>query len=76
VTAGAIGSDAMTTVEVPVPIDDVSTPMRKMREWLDQMRFNPLSFTGGRSTAASWCASGQVPAEAVAFAKHFAGRGL
>jgi hypothetical protein len=33
----------MTTVEVPVPADDVSTPMRNMRKWLDYMRFDALS---------------------------------
>jgi hypothetical protein len=25
----------MTIVEVPVPADDISTPMRNMRRWLD-----------------------------------------
>jgi hypothetical protein len=45
VMAAAIWSDAMTTVEVPVPADDVSTPMRDMRQCLDDMRFNPSSFT-------------------------------
>jgi hypothetical protein len=35
----------MTTVEVPVPADDVSTPMRNMRQWPDDMRFDPSSFS-------------------------------
>jgi hypothetical protein len=30
---------------VPVPAEDVSTPMRNMRQWLDDLRFNPSCFT-------------------------------
>jgi hypothetical protein len=30
----------MMTVEVPVPAEDVGTPIRKMRQWLDHMRFD------------------------------------
>jgi transcriptional regulator with XRE-family HTH domain len=35
----------MRIVEVPVPAEDVSTPMRNMRQWLDHMRFDPSCFT-------------------------------
>jgi hypothetical protein len=75
--AAAIGSDAMTTVEVPVPAHDVSTPMRDMRQWLDDMRFNPSSFTW-RETAGRFVVRVRfkVSEEAVAFAEHFAGRVL
>jgi hypothetical protein len=46
----------MMTVEVPVPADDVSTLMRKMRQWLDDMRFEPWSFNWGdvASRAVNW----------------------
>jgi hypothetical protein len=77
VTAGAIWSDAMTTVEVPVPADDVSTPMRNMRQWLDDMRFDALSFAWieiDRRTVVR--VKFKAAEEAVAFAEHFAGRVL
>jgi hypothetical protein len=35
----------MVTVEVPVPPEDVGTPMRTMREWLDHVQFEPSSFS-------------------------------
>lgn len=67
----------MTTVEVPVLADDVNTPMRDMRQWLDDMRFDPSSFTwreiGGRTVVR---VKFKVAEEAVAFAEHFAGRVL
>jgi hypothetical protein len=67
----------MTTVEVPVPADDVNTPMRNMRRWLDDMQFNPSSFnwseTDGRTVIRI---KFEVAEEAVAFAEHFGGRVL
>jgi hypothetical protein len=67
----------MTTVEVPVPADDVSTPMRNMRLWLDQMGFDPSIFTwmemDGRTVVR---VKFKVTEQAVAFAEHFAGRVL
>jgi hypothetical protein len=51
--------------------------MRKMREWLDQMRFNPSSFNwreiDGRFVVRVRFKAAE---EAVAFAEHFAGRVL
>jgi hypothetical protein len=67
----------MTIVEVPVPADDVSTPMRKMRRWLDDMRFDALSFAWieiDRRTVVR--CKFKAAEEAAAFAKHFAGRVL
>ncbi len=67
----------MTIVEVPVPGDDVSTPMRNMRRWLDDMQFDPSSYTwteiDGRTVIR---VKFEVAAEAVAFAEHFGGRVL
>ena len=67
----------MTTIEVSVPAEDVCTPMRDMRQWLDDMRFDALSF--------AWIEIDQrtvvrvkfkTADEAIAFAEHFAGRVL
>jgi hypothetical protein len=67
----------VVTVEVPVPADDVSTPMRIMRQWLDDMRFDASSFawieTGGRTVVR---VKFKINEEAIAFAEHFAGRVL
>jgi hypothetical protein len=67
----------MTTVEVPVPADDVNTPMHNMRRWLDDMRFNPSSFNwselDGRTVVR---VTFNAAEEAQAFAEHFAGRVL
>jgi hypothetical protein len=67
----------MMTVEVPVPAEDVSTPMRKMREWLDHMGFEPSRFTwnggAGRFVVG---VTFKAAEEAAAFAEHFAGRVL
>jgi hypothetical protein len=67
----------MTTVEVPVPADDVSTPMRNVRQWLDDKRFDALTFAwsdiAGRFVVRVRFKSAH---EAVAFAEHFAGRVL
>ena len=67
----------MTTVEVPVPADDVSTPMRNMRQWLDDMRFDALSFAWieiQRRTVVR--VEFKNAEEAAAFAERFAGRVL
>ena len=32
------------TVEIQVPADDVCTPMKSMRHWLDDVRFDPSTF--------------------------------
>jgi hypothetical protein len=67
----------MVTVEVPVPAEDVSTPMRKMREWLDDMRFDPANFmikeAAGRFVVRVRFKAAE---EAAAFAERFAGRVL
>ena len=67
----------MMTVEVPLPGDDVATPMRKMREWLDHMKFEPFRFTWdgvpGRFVVGVMF---KVTEEAVAFAEQFEGRVL
>jgi hypothetical protein len=67
----------MTTVEVPVPAEDVSTPMRNMRQWLDDMRFDALSFAWieiHRRTVVR--VEFKNAEEAAAFAERFAGRVL
>ena len=65
----------MVTVEVPVPTNDVGTPMRKMRRWLDDMRFDPSSLTWTVITGSITVRVGFAAVEeAAAFAKHFAGR--
>jgi hypothetical protein len=65
------------TVEVPAPADDVSTPMRRMRQWLDDMRFDPSGFAF-QETAGSFVVrvTFKIAEEAVAFAQHFNGRVL
>jgi hypothetical protein len=67
----------MMTVEVQVLAEDVSTPMRNMRQWLDHMRFDPLNFMmkedAGRFVVRVRFSAAE---EAVAFAEHFAGRVL
>jgi hypothetical protein len=67
----------MVTVEVPVPAEDVSTPMRNMRQWLDDMRFDPSSFAL-REIAGHFVVRVRFKSafEAAAFAEHFAGRVL
>jgi hypothetical protein len=67
----------MMTVEVPVPTDDISTPMRNMRQWLDDMRFDPSSFTL-REIAGHFVVRVRFTStsEAGAFAERFAGRVL
>jgi hypothetical protein len=67
----------MMTVEIPVPAEDVSTPMRNMRQWLDDMRFDPSSFAL-REIAGHFVVRVRFKSslEAAAFAKHFAGRVL
>ena len=67
----------MTTVEVPVPADDVSTPMRNMRRWLDDMRFEASSLTWREIAVGIVVHIGfKAAEEAAAFAEHFAGRVL
>jgi hypothetical protein len=67
----------MMTIEVRVPAGDVSTPMRNMRQWLDDMRFDPSSFnwTEIAGRAAVWVKF-KATEEAIAFAERFAGRVL
>jgi hypothetical protein len=67
----------MVTVEVPVPAEDVSTPMRNMRQWLDDMRFDPSSFAL-REIAGHFVVRVRFKSafEAAAFAEQFAGRVL
>jgi hypothetical protein len=67
----------VVTVEVPVPTDDVSTPMRNMRQWLDDMRFDPSKFNW-KETAGHFVVlvNFKIAAEAIAFAEQFAGRVL
>lgn len=67
----------MKIAEIPVPADDVSTPMGHMRQWLDRMRFEPSSFTwldviGGCVVRVRF----KVDTEAIAFAEHFKGQVL
>jgi glutamate dehydrogenase/leucine dehydrogenase len=67
----------VVTVEVPVPTNDVGTPMRKMRRWLDDMRFDRSSLTWTVITGSIVVRVGfKAVEEATAFAKHFAGRVL
>ena len=67
----------MMTVEVPVPAEDVSTPMRNMRQWLDQMRFDPSKFMMQEATGRFVVrVRFKAVEEAVAFAEQFAGRVL
>ena len=67
----------MVTVEVPVTTDDVSTPMRNMRQWLDDMRFEASSLTWREVDGGIVVRVGFKSAdEAAAFAEHFAGRVL
>jgi hypothetical protein len=67
----------MKTVEIPVPADDISTPMGNMRQWLDQKQLEPSIFiidrTVGRMVVR---VSFSVAEQAAAFAKNFAGRVL
>ena len=67
----------MMTIEVRVPAGDVSTPMRNMRQWLDDMRFDPSSFNRTEivGRAAVWVKF-KATEEAIAFAEQFAGRVL
>jgi hypothetical protein len=67
----------MKTVEIPVPAEDVSTPMRNMRQWLDDMRFDPSSFAW-REIAGHFVIRVRFKSasEAAAFAERFAGREL
>jgi hypothetical protein len=67
----------VVTVEVSVPTSDVGTPMRKMRRWLDDMRFDPSSLTWTVITGSIVVHVGfKAVEQAAAFAKHFAGRVL
>jgi hypothetical protein len=67
----------MLTVEIPVLADDVSIPMRKMRRWLDDMRFNPSSVTWTVIAGSIVVRVGfKAVEEAAAFAEQFAGRVL
>jgi hypothetical protein len=67
----------VVTVEIPVPTDDVSTPMRDMRQWLDDMRFEASSLTWREIAGGIVVRVGfKAAEEAAAFAKHFAGRVL
>ena len=65
----------MMTVEVPAPAKDVCTPVRKIREWLDDMRFDTVSFAWSEA-AGRFVVRVRFKAaeEAVAFAEQFAGR--
>jgi hypothetical protein len=67
----------MMTVEVPVPAEDVNTPARNMRQWLDDSRFDPSSFAL-REIAGHFVVRVRFtsPSEAAAFAERFAGRML
>jgi hypothetical protein len=68
----------MITVEVPVPSADVSTPMKAMRTWLDQVRIEPSRFGWEERTAKRAVVRVQfkVAEEAVMFAERFLGRVL
>jgi hypothetical protein len=67
----------MMTIEVRVPAGDVSTPMKQMRLWLDNMRFEPSSFNWmDLASRAVILVKFKVVEEAAAFAEHFAGRVL
>jgi hypothetical protein len=65
----------VVTVEVPVPANDVCTPMRTMRQWLDAIGFDASSFawieTDGRTVIR---VKFKINDEAVAFAEHFMGQ--
>jgi hypothetical protein len=64
----------MMTVEIQVPADDVCTPMKSMRHWLDDVRFDPSTFAwdevAGRTVVR---VKFKFTEEAIAFADHFAG---
>jgi hypothetical protein len=67
----------VVTVEVPVATDEVITPMRKMRQWLDEMRFDASILTWRESADRFVVRVGfKVAEEAAAFAEQFAGRVL
>ena len=65
----------MKTVEIPVPAEDISAPMGDMRQWLDQRRVEPSSFTI-KGTVGRFVVriKFNVAEHAAAFAKDFAGR--
>jgi hypothetical protein len=67
----------MKTVEIPVPADDISTPMSNMRQWLDQRQVESSRFSiKGAAGRFVVHIRFKIAEEAVAFAKHFAGRVL
>jgi hypothetical protein len=67
----------MKTVEIPVPAEDISTPMSNMRQWLDQKQIESSNFSiKGASGRFVVHIRFKIAEEAVAFAKHFAGRVL
>ena len=67
----------MKTVEIPVPADDISTPMGNMRQWLDQKQVESSRFSVKRA-AGRFVVNirFKIAEEADAFAEHFAGRVL
>jgi hypothetical protein len=67
----------MKTVEIPLPADDLSTPMSNMRQWLDRRQVESSSFSS-KAVAGRFVVQIRfhVAEQAAAFAKHFAGRVL
>ena len=70
-------SDAMSTVEVPVPSVDINTPMHAMAVWLDQARIEPSNFSWTESRDKGIVrVQFKTAQDAVVFAEHFLGRVL
>jgi hypothetical protein len=67
----------MKIVEIPLPADDLSTPMNNMRQWLDQRQVESSGFSS-KAVAGRFVVHirFKIAEEATAFAKHFAGRML
>jgi hypothetical protein len=67
----------MKTVEIPVAADDISAPMSNMRQWLDQKQIESSRFSiKGAAGRFVVHIRFKIAEEALAFAKHFAGRVL
>jgi chemotaxis protein CheY-P-specific phosphatase CheC len=67
----------MKTVEIPVPANDISTPMSNMRQWLDQKQVESSRFSiKGAAGRFVLHIRFNVAEHAAAFAKDFAGRVL
>ena len=66
----------MFRVEIQTPHeDDLSRHMAEMREWLDHRRSEPLGFRNSQVAGATvFRVAFKIEAEAIAFAKAFAGK--